>query len=72
MVWSRASAPEYDAWVPFTSADWSFTGLLPFFERSETISNVSNPFPGIRDADRRAPDEYAGHDGPVQVSRCLA
>jgi choline dehydrogenase-like flavoprotein len=69
MAWNRASRPEYDAWVPFSSAEWSFQSLLPFFDRSENISRVPNPYPGIQPglAGQEPPAMFTGSSGNVQV-----
>ncbi|KAI0036393.1 hypothetical protein K488DRAFT_67716 [Vararia minispora EC-137] len=67
MVWGRASTPEYDAWEQLGSPDWSFQSLLPFFKRSENISGVSNPYPGISNPAQRPPAIFNGFTGPVQA-----
>jgi hypothetical protein len=67
MVWTRASASEYDAWEQFGSSNWTFEGLLPYFKRSESISSAPNPYPGISNPGQRAPANFNGFNGPVQV-----
>ncbi|KAI0697992.1 hypothetical protein BC835DRAFT_1269565 [Cytidiella melzeri] len=72
LAWNRASIPEYDAWLSFTSSfDWSFQGILPFFkETTTTRANQTNPYPGIPDSERTADFDpnLVGFSGPIQSS----
>ncbi|KAI0030054.1 alcohol oxidase [Vararia minispora EC-137] len=67
MAWDRASQPEYDAWVPFSSLDWSFNKLLPYFNRSETVSSAPNLLTAT--AEDITDPKFAGTDGPIQAGQ---
>lgn len=71
LAWNRAASPEYDAWNHFASGqDWTFNGLLPFFEKATTTQQGQvNPFPGISSTGRTADFNpgLVGTSGPIQV-----
>lgn len=48
MAWNRASQQEYD-WSAFDSTHgWNWDGLLPYFQKSESLMlHPKNPYPGI-------------------------
>lgn len=53
-LWLRGSAADYDGWAALGNPGWSFTELLPYFQRAE-----ADPLGG----------PLHGTDGPVPVSR---
>ncbi|KAF9556694.1 alcohol oxidase [Agrocybe pediades] len=73
LAWNRASSIEYDAWQAFGGSSWSWSGLLPFFKKSETTMRPDeNPYPGITKAALTAAmndiPRIDGLSGPVSVS----
>nr|ALJ82901.1 choline dehydrogenase [Irpex lacteus] len=72
LAWNRAASPEYDAWNHFASGqDWTFNGLLPFFEKATTTKlGQVNPFPGISRTERTADFNpgLVGTSGLIQSS----
>jgi choline dehydrogenase len=65
-VWLRGSRGDYDDWAALGNPGWSFTDLLPFFQRveadplSSTLHGTDGPVPVWRAAaDMRTPIERA-------------
>ncbi|KAB8297738.1 hypothetical protein EYC80_001540 [Monilinia laxa] len=55
--WARGDKRDYDAWARILGDDrWSYKGLLPYFQRSESVHDVAEN-----------PDQY-GYDGPMKVT----
>jgi choline dehydrogenase len=53
-LWIRGSAVDYDTWAELGNDEWSFAGLLPYFQRAE-----NDPIAG----------DLHGHEGLVPVYR---
>ncbi|EJD35577.1 alcohol oxidase [Auricularia subglabra TFB-10046 SS5] len=65
MIFPRAEKEQYDAWGTLNnSTDWSFDALLPFFEKSETVTP-----PDAYQASNGAKLDlkYRGTSGPIKV-----
>ena len=54
MVYLRGNPLDYEAWAEAGATGWSYSDVLPYFQRLEGWVNPSN--------------EYQGRDGPVGVS----
>ncbi|CAH0051777.1 unnamed protein product [Clonostachys solani] len=66
MVWTRASASDYDSWVDLGNDGWGWDDLLPYFKKSESFSPDVNDYG--RDNLQIDPDsEIHGRNGPIQV-----
>ncbi|KAG9047354.1 hypothetical protein FS837_002515, partial [Tulasnella sp. UAMH 9824] len=66
MVFDRGSKAEYDAWKKFGGDNWSWSGLLPYFKKSESVHapKVTTPWNEPKTVDT----SVNGVSGPVQVS----
>ncbi|MDE0546368.1 GMC family oxidoreductase [Microbacterium sp. C7(2022)] len=58
MMWVRGFPEDYDDWGRAAGAEWSWAGLLPYFQRVEGVS---------ADVDRDNPDQ-TGRDGTMRVN----
>ena len=73
MAWGRGSSGEYDAWAAFAGdKSWSWSGLLPYMQKSEKFSKVpANPYPGISPEQAAHARENLAHiygfRGPIVV-----
>ena len=73
MVFTRGSSEEYDAWAEFAGdKSWSWSGLLPYMQKSEKFSKVPvNPYPGISPGQAAHARENLAHidgfRGPIVV-----
>jgi choline dehydrogenase-like flavoprotein len=57
LAWDRASKAEYDAWAELgeDGSPWTFDSLMPFFIKTETLSNLTHDvFPGISPSEEAA------------------
>src|ERR1700722_8015255 len=55
MIYIRGAKSDFDAWAYNGAPGWSYTGVLPFFKRSEDFED--------------GPGEYHGVGGPLPVTR---
>ena len=55
LLYVRPFAADIDGWEAAGAEGWNFANCLPYYSRSETWQDASNP--------------KRGHDGPVQVTR---
>ncbi|WP_370302402.1 choline dehydrogenase [Pseudooceanicola sp.] len=55
MVWLRGHPRDYDGWAQRGATGWSYADVLPYFRRSETAPEASDPLRGT--------------DGPIRVTR---
>ncbi|KAK0224208.1 alcohol oxidase [Armillaria fumosa] len=70
LAWTRATKIEYDSWAFFSSGqnDWSWDGLLPYFEKSTSVDpDQTNNFLGIPSREETN-DHDEGFDGPIHAS----
>ena len=55
MIYIRGHARDYDQWRQMGLTGWSYSEVLPYFKRSETLQGGG--------------DDYHGGDGPLHVSK---
>lgn len=55
MVWLRGHPRDYDGWEQRGAKGWSYADVLPYFRRSETADQTTDP--------------ARGKDGPIRVTR---
>ncbi|MCG6115679.1 MAG: choline dehydrogenase [Mesorhizobium sp.] len=55
MVWLRGHPRDYDGWEERGATGWSYADVLPYFRRSETADQTTDP--------------ARGKDGPIRVTR---
>lgn len=55
MVWLRGHPRDYDGWAQRGARGWSFDEVLPYFRRSETAPDTTDPLRGT--------------EGPIRVTR---
>ncbi|KAI1377500.1 putative GMC oxidoreductase [Hypoxylon crocopeplum] len=69
LVWTRGSVADFDAWERLGNSGWGWSGILPYFQKSENYSAPVSKGPA-----RQAPIPVHpviggyGKNGPVEVS----
>ncbi|KAK2072440.1 hypothetical protein P8C59_006796 [Phyllachora maydis] len=67
LVFTRGPAADYDAWQSLGNPGWSWSSMLPYFQKCENFTN--NPTPETRAQLHIKPvPSFHGRGGPVQVS----
>ena len=66
MIWNRGNQDDYDAWADFGNSNWTWSDLLPYFQKSETYT----PTYYANEAEQLVTfdPKVHGFTGPTQVS----